>query len=223
VDTTISGCTCPWAWYWTPGATPVCTACAAGANTTVLGATSSSQCYCPTGYYGKPAAAPGCSPCAPLGVEGTTAGPSTAITTVSSCICSKNYYVGASACVQCPVNAVTLGSGERPAVVRRHLQRGVWVLRSRAMFLAIKQAGAASRLLLCRWVTCPAQCRRYAPYHSVRLPRRLLWQGLQRGHWLRPVPLHLHALRDCRVLRRHLRRIVRLQLPGQLLLYHIWR
>jgi hypothetical protein len=140
----------------------VCTACAAIANTTVIGAISSTQCYCPTGYYGSPAASPGCSPCAPGGFEGTTAGPSTLVTTVNFCICSKNFYVslacrllsrrsrayaiclairsaemngwltphpashklcshdsavpprlqvGASACLACPINAVTLAVG----------------------------------------------------------------------------------------------------------------
>jgi hypothetical protein len=58
VDTTTSGCACPWAFYWdASGASPVCTACGTGANTTGVGATASTQCSCPTGYYGTPGGA----------------------------------------------------------------------------------------------------------------------------------------------------------------------
>jgi hypothetical protein len=79
----------------------VCKACAATANTTVIGATASSQCYCPTGYYGNPSASPGCTACGPGGFEGTTAGPSTLITTVNFCICSKNFYVSEAFASSC--------------------------------------------------------------------------------------------------------------------------
>ncbi len=156
MNTTASGCSCPWGFYWdASGASPVCTACGAGANTTVIGARSSSQCFCPTGYYGNPKAAPGCTPCGTLGFEGTTAGPSTRITTVASCICIKDYYLGATACEACPINAVTLSIGE----TRRHPRRG---RTAAAAFGCLEPAHAACRLASLPASAAPGQ-RQLAP------------------------------------------------------------
>ncbi len=104
-DTSTTGCTCDWGYYWDAGA---CTPCGIDANTTVVGATSSSQCACPKGYYGDPTLA-----CTSCGVSGTTDGPSTSITTVGNCICEQNYYGGGvvTECTACPTNAITLTDG----------------------------------------------------------------------------------------------------------------